>query len=154
MKNREICISEIANTILANDTFVGDSIVFLPVRSKKSKKDYSNLINKIANKISEDGHSILVVTERRVGGSEESTVDYCEIHKFLESQYESEKYDLKMVVSPRFNQSALSQTLVRKGKKIILVIEEFFSTERDLRDDLMEIENLGAEVLGAIYVER
>lgn len=154
MKNKEISISEIANTIIANNTFNEDSIVFLPVRSKKSKKDYSKLINKIAYKISEDGLSILFVSESRMDGKSHSTIDYCELDKFLEPQYENEEYNLKLIVSPRFNQSAISQTLVRKGKKVILIVEEFFSTEQDLQDDLKEIENLGAEVLGAIYVER
>ena len=126
----------------------------MPVRSKKSKKDYSKLIDKIAYKISEDGYSILFISESVMDGESHSTIDYCELDKFLESQYEYEEYNLKLIVSPRFNQSAVSQSLVRKGKKIILVLEEFFSTERDLQDDLKEIENLGAEVIGAIYVER
>ncbi len=43
MKNKEISISEIANTIIANNTFNEDSIVFLPVRSKKSKKDRAKM---------------------------------------------------------------------------------------------------------------
>lgn len=154
MKNKEISISEIANIIMANNTFDGDSIVFLPIRSKKSQKDYSNLINKIGNRISADGHRVLISTEERIPRRENNTVHFCELHEFFKSSYENDEYHLKLVLSPRFDKSTISQILVRKKKKVVLIVEEFFSTEKYLSEDLKEIENLGAEVLGAIYVER
>lgn len=155
MRNNEISISEIANTIIANKFFDGDSIVFLPVRSKKSNKDFSNLINDIAKKMNEDIHEELVNTEKRSSINEANLkVQVYDIQKFLKNQSESNKYELKIVLAPRLDKSAISQSLVRNGKKIILIVEEFFSTEKDLADDMKEIENLGAEVLGAVYVER
>lgn len=154
MNNKEISISEIANAILASNTFDGDSIVCLPVRSKKSNNNFSNLIDKIAKKISEEGYKVLLVKEKGTEANVDSKVDVCDIQNFFHHRSGNDKYDLTLILSPGFNTSSISQTMVRKGKKIILIVEEFFSTEKDLSDDIKEIENLGAEVLGAIYVER
>lgn len=156
MNNNKINISEIANSILANDESANKTLVFLPLTNKKAPKDYCRLFSEIALKITEEEKNVLLVAENDFVPRINSSVEVCYIDSFLKCDFETKtsEYDLVMILSPRFDESATSQTLVRKSKSIVLIIEEFLSTEENLANDMKEINNLGAEVLGAIYVER
>ncbi|WP_367378205.1 hypothetical protein [Enterococcus gilvus] len=155
MNSNEISISEIVNSILASNTLKGNTVVFLPVKNKNKNKVYDRLISEVSKEFGKEQKRVLLVTEKNNLPIEDSILEICDIDKFLKYNFEEKvsDYDMVLILSPRFNNSPASQTLVRKGKNVILIIEEFLSKEGDLTDDLKEINNLGAEVLGAIYVE-